>query len=181
MEGKGTHLTCHRCGKSYVLDEYGILEATEGETEFHHIPDWYHWERECVLREIENDTYSLDLDVEIGILVDYKALYMTGRGRLTHTKDGFTLTHENGEVLYTQAPNFSYTLNSDYYWYEMGDVISIGNKERLYYCFPREKDVVTKARLATEELYRLAQSARRGRKRECPPECECHEEAPTQE
>ncbi len=173
MEGKGTHLTCHRCGKSYILDEYGILEATEGETEFPHIPDWYHWERECVRREIENGTYSLDLDVEIGILVDYKALYMTGRGRLTHTKDGFTLTHENGDVLYTQAPNFSYTLNSDYYWYEMGDVISIGNKERLYYCFPREKDVVTKARLATEELYTMAQTARRGRHRECPPDCQC--------
>ena len=176
MEGKGTTLTCHHCGKTYEMDEYGVLTATTGDTEFSHIPDWYHWERDCVKQEIADGTYAMDLDVEIGILADYKALYMTGRGRLTHSADGFTLTHENGEVLYTQPANFSYTLNSDYYWYEIGDVICIGNKERLFYCFPREKDVVTKARLATEELYTIAQATRRSRRTPtCPPDCECQE------
>ena len=45
MEGKGTGLTCHACGKSWTLTELGRLEANEGETEYPHIPDWYAWER----------------------------------------------------------------------------------------------------------------------------------------
>ncbi len=31
-EGKGDTLTCHACGKSWRLDEYGFMKATEGET-----------------------------------------------------------------------------------------------------------------------------------------------------
>ena len=53
MEGKGIHLTCHACGKSYELTTLGRLKAIEGETEYPHIPDWYRWERACVRREIE--------------------------------------------------------------------------------------------------------------------------------
>ena len=49
-----------------------------------------------------------------------------------------------------------YSLYSDYYWYEIGDVICIGDHDALYYCFPKDKDVaVAKARLATEELYKM--------------------------
>jgi RIO-like serine/threonine protein kinase len=48
----------------------------------------------------------------------------------------------------------SHSLNSDFFWYELGDVIGIGNRSELYYCFPKDKDVVTKARLAAEEIYK---------------------------
>ena len=48
-----------------------------------------------------------------------------------------------------------HSLNADYYWYEIGDVICIGNQDALYYCFPKGADVVTKTRLATEELYKM--------------------------
>ncbi|MBQ1412775.1 MAG: 1-acyl-sn-glycerol-3-phosphate acyltransferase [Clostridia bacterium] len=42
------------------------------------------------------------------------------------------------------------------YWYELGDMICIGNSKALYYCFPKEGgDVVAKTRLAAEEYYRL--------------------------
>jgi hypothetical protein len=46
-------------------------------------------------------------------------------------------------------------LYADYYWYEIGDMICIGNNDVLYYCFPKGADPVAKARLATEELYKL--------------------------
>ena len=55
----------------------------------------------------------------------------------------------------------SYTLNSDYFWYEIGDVIGIGDAERLYYCFPKTATPVAKARLAAEELYKIVRSERR--------------------
>ena len=138
------------------MNEYGQLFATDGNTEFSHIPDWYRWQRECVKQEILEDTYKLDLEVQIGVLTDYKALYMIGNGRLTHDKNGFTLTSDDGKLEYTQSPLTSYSLNSDYYWYEIGDVIGIGNQDALYYCFPKDgSNVVAKARLAAEELYKL--------------------------
>jgi hypothetical protein len=34
-------------------------------------------------------------------------------------------------------------------------MISIGNKDALYYCFPKEGANVTRARLATEVMYKL--------------------------
>ena len=55
-----------------------------------------------------------------------------------------------------QKPTASYSLNADYYWYEIGDMIGIGNMKAAYYCFPKNKgDIVAKTRLATEELYKL--------------------------
>ena len=156
MEGKGIHLTCHACGKRYTLDEYGYLVAEEGETEFPHIPDWYAWERACVRRELEADEYRLDTEADIYMLVDTKCLYRVGSGRLVHDRSGFSLTGCDGKLTYKQGPLAAHTLNSDFNWYEIGDVICIGNRRALYYCFPREAgDFAAKARLATEELYKL--------------------------
>lgn len=151
MEGAGTGLICHACGKTWELNEYGQLV---GEC-FSHIPDWYAWERECVRKEIEAGSYLLDTDVDIGIIVDFKSLYMVGSGHLTHGADGFVLEGCDGRLHYTQSPKENYSLYSDYYWYEIGDVICIGKKDCLYYCFPKKKDVVAKARIAAEELFKI--------------------------
>lgn len=162
MEGKGIHLTCHECGKKYELDEYGYMRALSGETEFEHIPDWYAWQRECVRRELSDETYHLKSEVEIGILINSKCIYMVGDGILTHTKEGFHLTGCDGKLDYHQHPLGSYSLYSDYYWYEIGDVICIGNTKVLYYCFPKgSEDVVSKTRIATEELYKLVVQEKR--------------------
>lgn len=155
MVGKGTALTCNKCGKTYEMDTLGRLKATDGETKFSHIPDWYKWERECVKKDIENGEYKLDCEVEIGVMADFKAIYMVGSGRLVHTKDGFVLTGCDGKLNYTQSANSSYGLYADYFWYEIGDVICIGDKKRLYYCFPKDKVNVAKARLAAEEIYKI--------------------------
>ncbi len=161
MEGKGEHLTCSHCGKKYHLTTLGELKAENGETEFSHIPDWYAFERNCVKEEIEKGEYKLETEVEIGILVDRKAIYMVGDGVLTHTENGFTLEGCDGKLSYSQKPLSSYGLYADYFWYEIGDVISIGNKDCLYYCFPKDKGVsVAKTRLAAEELYKIKQPRR---------------------
>ena len=160
-EGKGIHFTCKACGQRYELNTLGYLVAEDGKTEFDHIPDWFEWQREEVLKEINTGEYLLEDDVKIGILADHKALYMVGEGTLTHTENGFELKGCGGKLNYTQSPLSSYTLNSDYFWYEIGDVIGIGDKDRLYYCFPKNKNMVAKARLAAEELYKIHQSKRR--------------------
>ena len=154
-KGQGIHLTCHACGKVYELTELGRMSATTGETEYPHIPDWYAWERRCVREELIDGTYAMETDVDIACMVDEKALYMVGEGHLTHGVDGFTLTGCNGELSYKQSPIASHSLNADYFWYEIGDVIGIGDRNCLYYCFPKTDTPVAKVRLATEELYQI--------------------------
>ncbi len=154
-EGKGITLTCNHCGKAYELTETGHLQAVDGEAAFTHIPHWYSWQRDQVRKELEAGSYKLDVDVKIGMMVDYKAIYMVGEGHLTHNNEGFHLTGCDGKLEYTQGPLACYSVYSDYYWYEIGDVICIGNKDALYYCFPKEGDVVAKTRMAAEELYKL--------------------------
>lgn len=155
MKGHGTTLTCSACGKSYEMDTLGELHAAAGEAEFPHIPDWYRWERECVRQELERGTYRLDTPVKIGMMVDRKAIYMVGRGRLTHDRNGFVLDGCDGKLHYEQKPLASYGLYADYYWYELGDMICIGTRDSLYYCFPEQDGVVAKTRLAAEELYQI--------------------------
>lgn len=161
MEGKGIHLTCHACGKQWGMDEYGQLSTKDGKTEYPHIPDWYTWQRACVRRELEEETYCLDAEVDIAVQVNLDCVYMIGKGRLIHNSEGFHLTSADGKLDYRQNAVASHTLYSDYYWYEIGDVIGIGNNEFTYFCFPKADVSVTKARLATEELYKMKKIRRK--------------------
>ena len=129
MTGEGTTLKCQACGKEYELTELGFIKAISGETEFSHIPDWYRWERECVKKEVLDGTYNLDIDVNIGVIVNAKCFYMVGEGRLTHSIDGFRLTGCNGKLDYFQKPLAAYSINSDFFWYEINDVITVGNSK----------------------------------------------------
>ncbi len=173
MQGQGTKIGCRQCGETYELTEYGYLQAHEdkdtesasgaetetcGQLRFTHIPDWYRWERECVRQELEAGTYRLEVAVAIYMLVNMDCVYQVGEGTLVHTKEGFHLTGCDGRLDYRQEPMASYSLYSDFYWYEIGDVICIGDARAQYYCFPQNcGDIVAKTRLATEELYKLTQ------------------------
>ena len=155
MYGDGTMLTCGSCGKAWEMDTLGQLKAVDGETEFSHIPDWYAWERSEVRKELEEGTYSLETDVDIGMMVDYKAIYMVGQGHLSHSQEGFHLTGCDGKLEYSQGALSCYSLYADYYWYSIADVICIGNADALYYCFPKDGTSVAKTRMAAEELYKM--------------------------
>ena len=135
----------------------------DGETFFDHIPDWYEWERKCVREEIEDGTYQLQVPVDICMMVNMKSIYRVGEGILTHNREGFSLIGCEGKIAYSQKPTASYSLYADYYWYEIGDVICIGDSNVLYYCFPKNSgDIVAKTRLATEELYKITRIRRGG-------------------
>lgn len=165
MEGKGTSVVCHHCNKKWELAEDGSLVG-DGDSSFDSVPDWFKWEREQVKEELLNGTYNLNVPVDIKVLVDTKCLYSVGEGVLTHTKEGFHLTGCDGKLNYTQSPIASYSLYSDYHWYEIGDMICIGNNKILYYCFPKVKcDIAAKTRLAVEELYKIEKAARKRTKK----------------
>ena len=97
--------------------------------------------------------------------VDIKHIYEVGKGILKHGKEGFHLVGCDGELDYSQKPQATYSVCSDFNWYEIGDVICIGNSKALYYCFPEIKgDYVAKVRIAAEEMYKLYRSAKKDQK-----------------
>ena len=151
--GEGITLTCKECGAVYEMTEYGSLNCRTGEGKFNSVTDWYDWQKECVKRDISAGQYREEIPVDIGIVADYKALYKVGAGSLLHDESGITITGCNGDLFYHHPAKLSYTLNSDFYWYEMGDVISVGDDKMLYYCFPQNGFPVAKARIAAEILY----------------------------
>lgn len=171
MVGKGTEISCPDCGKTYYMDEYGSLSAKDGVTEFSHIPDWYDWERQCVKEEIERGEYSIELPVDILVTVSDHKFYRVGEGRLRHDYNGFVLDGCDGELHYEHKPLCAHSVNSDFFFYEIGDVISFGNNECLYYCFPKvEGDIVCKVRFAAEEIYKL-------RRHDRDAACDCNDKA----
>ena len=157
MHGEGTTITCRVCGDKHELTETGFLKNLSGNNTFTHIPDWYDWQRKEVRAGLQDGTYSLDVDVDIYVLKDLKCIYKVGDGHLYHGSSGFYLEGCGGKLQYEQKPKASYSLYADYYWYEIGDMICIGNMKCLYYCFPKDQslDVVAKTRIATEELYKM--------------------------
>lgn len=158
--GEGDSISCTACGKSYRLDEYGYLVSENGL--FTHVPDWYVWERECVKEELMGGTYNVDIPVEICMAVDTKHIYSVGEGRLTHTLEGIRVLSDDGKIDYLHKPQASYSICSDFNWYEIGDVICVGNRNMILYCFPKcEGDVVTKVRLGVEELYKITMEQKR--------------------
>ena len=97
------------------------------------------------------------------MLVNTDCVYKVGEGRLVHDAGGFHLTGCEGRLDYIQKPAASYSLYSDYFWYELGDMICIGGAKALYYCFPETGCPVAKTRLAAEELYKLTRAGLRAK------------------
>ena len=105
-------------------------------------------------------------DVDIVVQVNLDGVCDIGGGHLTHNAEGFRLTSDDGALDYSQPADFTHTLYADYYWYEIADTIGIGNNEYSYFCFPKSEVSVTKARLATEEIYKIAKANRRRPRKE---------------
>lgn len=159
MKSSGTAISCTACNKSWNMTEFGELEATEGETEFNHIPDWYEWERQKVKEEVESGTYSTgELPVYVKSLPNAKGYIELGRGTMIHDMNGFrvNITGENGEQYSMEktVPSL-YSCHIEYeYLFKDGDCVDLNTLDDTWYTYPVGKPFsVTKMALATEELY----------------------------
>lgn len=155
MHGEGIKISCKACGDTHELLVDGTLKNMSGTDTFTYVTDWYKWERECVRQEVLDQTFESSVDVRICVLADEKAIYEIGEGKLSHNMDGFTLTGCDGKLLFTSGSKASYSLYADYFWYEIGDMVCIGDSKHQFYCFPKSEEyIVAKERLATEEIYK---------------------------
>ena len=97
----------------------------------------------------------MNVPVDIKIMVDTKGVHDVGEGVLEHNENGFRLTGCDGKLDYTQSAGKTYCINADFYWYQIADVINIGDLNIQYFCFPKvEGDYAFKTRMAAEELYK---------------------------
>lgn len=152
-------LWCEHCHKSYEMDEVGELHATEGKSEFTHIPDWYEWERSEVSKEVNNGTYSVDIEVDIDSLPNSSGYYRLGKGRLTHNIDGFHLDaifDDKEELHIHKLALENYSVHIEFDYFGKGNCISFSDDNDTYYLFPTDKRFnVTKVHFGVEELFKL--------------------------
>ena len=158
MASKGAEIYCEECGKRWFLREDGDLEATSGETEFSHVPDWFEWEREQVRLEIERGEYFFEDEVDVYSLPRCWKFEKLGKAKLTHDPDrGFVLEgHYRGEDYHIQRTPLQ--INSLHVEYDVPhikpfDCLDISTESDSFYCYPTKQNVVTKLAFATEEIY----------------------------
>ncbi len=161
MDSIGAELLCIACGKRWFWHEEGHLEATTGETEFSHIPDWFDWEREQVRRQIEEGTYRFEDEVEVYGFPRCWRFIPLGNARLTHDPEsGFRLEgHYRGKdyaIHRTPLHTNSLHVEYDYCYIKPYDCVDISTENDSYYCYPTQKNVVTKLAFATEIIYQKA-------------------------
>ncbi len=159
MSSAEDRLFCMACGKEWVMDSLGRLSATEGETYFSHIPDWFEWEREQVSHEVRLGEYFFEDEVDIYSLPHPIKFEHLGNGILTHTVDGgFTLKGRyNGqdyEINRTAQSMYGVHVEYDYCYLRPQDCIDISTEKDSFYCYPKKQNVVTKLSFATEEIYK---------------------------
>lgn len=157
METEGTFLRCKCCGKEWEMNELGELQATNGETEFSHIPDWYEWERKNVRAEIEAGTYEFKCKAHVNDMPKDRYIPL-GKAELTHNMQGFTLRgNYNGEPYEIKwDPRSLYSCHIEYeYLGKYGDCVDLNTLQDTFYIYPENCDFsVTKISLATEEMWK---------------------------
>ena len=157
-DSAGTKLWCNCCGKAWEMDEYGQLHASEGETEFAHIPDWSNWERACVREEIDKGTYYFEDEVRIETLPNAWKFYKQGTGKLIQTPEETRVEcNYYGEpyVLRRSAKSLE-SMHIEYDYLGRGDCVDISVPDDSFWCYLTKRDAITKISFATEEIHKKA-------------------------
>ncbi len=157
-DSSGSLLFCRSCGKSWNMDVYGRLAATDGVTEFSHIPDWSNWERECVRKEIQEGSYYFEDTVKIETLPNSLKFYKQGYGKLIQTPEGTKIIcnlYGKPFELFKTALSLE-SMHIEYDYLRKGDCVDISVPDDSFWCYLSKRDAITKLSFATEEIYLLA-------------------------
>ena len=162
MDSKGEELFCTTCGKRWVWQEDGYIRALNGETEFDHVPDWYNWEKSEVQKQIADESYSFEDEVEVFSLPRVWRYIPLGKAKLTHNiNEGFVLEgfYRNKKWRVHRLPQ---QMNSLHVEYDFGplkkfDYVDISNENDSFYCKLTNRNRLTKLAFATEEIYLKSQ------------------------
>ena len=158
MLSKGSKLWCVNCGKQWEMTELGELRATDGDTIFSHIPDWFNWEKENVKKEVEQGRYYFEDDVDVYALPNVKKFIKLGKGKLVHSlENGMTLEgHYNGQDYKIVRPSrglYSLHIEYNYCFLKHDPCIQLSIADNTFICNTHKKDVVTKVYFAVVAIH----------------------------
>ena len=170
MASEGADIFCTECNKRWHLNEDSTLTATEGETEFSHVPDWFLWEREMVKGQIERGEYHFEDEVDVHSMPRTSEFVALGKAKLIHDiEQGFILEGTHCDAPYriqrTPLENNSLHVEYDFPHIKPFDCIDLSTSDDSFYCFPTKENVVTKLAFATEILYEMHIARRRRAKK----------------
>lgn len=168
MASEGIEIFCTECGKRWTLNEDGTLSANEGETEFSHVPDWFLWQKEELRSLIERGEYSFCDEVEVYSLPRCWKYEPLGMAKLRHNlEEGFVIEGEyRGEPYRIQRMPMqinSLHVEYDYCHLKPFDCFDISTEDDSFYCYPSQKNVLTKLAFATEIIYQKHEAETRKR------------------
>ena len=167
MGTMGAEIFCNHCTKRWFLQENGQLKATEGETEFPHIPDWFKWEQEQVRQQIIDGTYAYEDEVDVYSFPRCYRFIPLGKAKVRHSfENGFTIDgHFRGQDYHVHRPPKgmnSLHVEYDFHRFRKENCFDISTETDSFYCYPTNPNIITKLAFATEEIYKLHLPAKSG-------------------
>ena len=161
MNSKNDTLYCEHCGKSWWLNYYGELEASDGNTEFKFVSDWYDWERQNVKKEIQEGKYYFECDCHVNELPNSKGYVRLGKGKFVHDMNGLRVEgirdydNEPFKMNLEAASQNTIHVEYNYRYGNYEDCIDMNTLHDTWYVFPQNCEFsVTKVSLATEQIYK---------------------------
>lgn len=159
MSSSGTEIYCEECGKRWNLNEDGTLSALNGNTEFSHVPDWFLWQKEQVKKQIQDNSYIYEDEVEVYTLPRTNGVIYLGKAKVVHSSSqGFVLEgfYNGQEYRIVRSPLASHSLHVEYDYCHIKpfDCFNIATEDNCYFCYPTKQNIITKLAFATEEIYK---------------------------
>ncbi len=157
MQSKGISLWCEECHSKWEMDEYSELHCLTGETQFKLASDWYRWEKEEVIKEVENGTYHFEDDVRIEKLINSKVKFKEiGTVHMIHDENGYTLNGilDDGTTFSLNKPPFSTrSMHIEFDYKGRGDALDFATLENTWWVYPIHPVCLTKFNFATEAIF----------------------------
>ena len=159
MATKGNTIFCTACGNGATLtDTYELVPFDDTSVIPETQTEWFNMQRDVIRREVENEEFVLEENVELGMLPEFELLknqatsQIVGSGVLRLDRSGLTYTGTKNGEKYTfhiksrSLPTYGMCTDlSRFYTFHEGEFVE----------FYPEHRVVEKFFLATEEIHRL--------------------------
>lgn len=158
MSSTNNTFKCNHCGNEVEMDNYYNLVAKEGSITLENPKKRFDYEREEVKKEIQNENFAFEDEVEIGFLPKYKALkhkatsIIQGSGLLRIDHNGITFrgTRNNEkfdfDLTLKETPTYGMCTDaSRFYTFVKGEFIEF---------YPKRNSVI-KWLQVTEEMHRM--------------------------
>jgi len=157
MDSAGTKVWCNHCHTTWEMDEYAELHQENGNSLFKLPSDWYRWEKQECINEVNEGKYRFEDDVRIEKLVNAKVGFKhIGTVHMIHDEEGFHFdgTLDNGDHFTLEKPILSMrSVHIEYDYKNRGDALDMATLEETWFVYPVHKCSLTKFNFSQEALY----------------------------